>query len=93
MLHLFSIVRAQPSTAMSCVASKKHNTKKMIVSGRICGVLSTPSPISSLINGDNTNINTPMRSCVGINQLLRLPKRLMYKESTSGAHKSFTLKD
>ena len=73
--HLDNIVKAQPSTAMSCVAARKFNMKKMHVSNKILtSAVLSESPRTSVTWPDSVNMNTPIRYCVGTSHVFRRPK-------------------
>ena len=91
MLHLDSMVKAHPSTAISWVAEKmyikKNNRVRMVTLGG-----SPWSPNRVLTEYDRNNIKRPIRYCIGTSQVLRLPILGMNKESTIGAQRSLILK-
>lgn len=90
-LHLFNIVKAQPSTAISCVAAKKFNNRKDTVSIVIEG--GSPSiPSQSVTQYDTIIITIPIKYWTGTSQVFLLPNSGQNIASTIGAHNSFTLK-
>ena len=86
------IVRARPSTAMSCVAARKKNAKKSVVSVPTSTGTSTPppSPSHTSMCGAAHSSSAPIAICAGTIHVLRRPKRLWYSESTRGAHSSLS---
>lgn len=57
--YLDKIVRAQPSTAMSCVAARKLSAKKTAVMMVTLGASADPSPKRVLMFDDKISIKKP----------------------------------
>ena len=76
---------AQPSTAMSCVATAVMRRKKMSERLRMSAA-STMASTRKL----SAQSSRPMTVCMGRIQLLRRPTALLYRLSTSGDQHSLS---
>ena len=92
-------MRAQPSTAMSCVATRKYRTKNDAVRPHtsMCGTLvvaaaaSGAPPNTASMRDPRISMIAPVTNWTGTIHDFRRPrpKRRVYSASTTGAHSSF----
>mmetsp|Transcript_44434 Transcript_44434/g.50168 ORF Transcript_44434/g.50168 Transcript_44434/m.50168 type:complete len:246 (-) Transcript_44434:389-1126(-) len=97
---LDNIVKAHPSTAISCVAIKKYKAKKKAVTPLMFMVATLsfivpiesafPNPNCRSTKSDPPTMISPARVWIGINHDFRRPKRLKKHASTIGAHNNLS---